>query len=122
MEKITYDFQPAILQNRGDGAWYYRWGIEQVQVEEEGGSVTKYKCHEVLVWETITADKITRAVVDYLWGNGLEQKLLNDYYGALEGVLSEDKKQPYLDFLAQRKVVKEEIYNVCAQNGIPKKR
>ena len=55
--------------NRGDGAWYYRWGIEQVQVEEE----TKYKCHEVLVWETITADKITRAVVDYLWGNGLEQ-------------------------------------------------
>ena len=122
MEKIKYDFQPAVLQSRGDGAWYYRWGIEQVQVEEEGGSVLKYKCHEVLVWETITADKITRAVVDYLWGNGLEQKLLNDYYGALEGVLSEDKKQPYLDFLAQRKVVKEEIDNVCLLNCIPKKR
>lgn len=120
MEKITYDFQPAVLQNRGDGAWYYRWGIEQVQVGEE--IEIKWKCHEVLVWETITADKITRAVVDYLWGNGLEQKLLNDYYGALEGVLSEDKKQPYLDFLTQRKVVKEEIDGVCAQNGIQKNR
>ena len=118
MEKIKYDFQPAVLQNRGDGAWYYRWGIEQVQVEEE----TKWQCHEVLVWETITADKITRAVVDYLWGNGLEQKLLNDYYGALEGVLSEDKKQPYLEFLAERKVIKAEIDNVCSQNGIPKNR
>ena len=52
MEKITYDFQPAVLQNRGDGAWYYRWGIEQVQVGED----VKYKCHEVLVWETITSD------------------------------------------------------------------
>ena len=31
MEKITYDFQPAVLQNRGDRAWYYRWGIEQGQ-------------------------------------------------------------------------------------------
>ena len=120
MEKITYDFQPEVLQNRGDGAWYYRWGIEQVQVGEE--IEIKWKCHEVLVWETITADKITRAVVDYLWGNGLEQKLLNDYYGALEGVLSEDKKQPYLDYLAQRKVVKEEIDSVCVQNGIPKNR
>jgi len=40
----------------------------------------------------------------------------------LEGVLSEDKKQPYLDFLAQRKVVKEEIDSVCVQNGIPKNR
>ena len=44
MEKITYDFQPAVLQNRGDGAWYYRWGIEQVQVEEE----TKYNAMKYL--------------------------------------------------------------------------
>ena len=66
MEKITYDFQPAVLQNRGDGALVlldgalnrYRWKKKR-----------STNATEVLVWETITADKITRAVVDYLWGN-----------------------------------------------------
>lgn len=118
MEKITYDFQPAVLQNRGDGAWYYRWGIEQVQVEEG----TKYKCHEVLVWETLTQDKITEAVIDYLWGGGYEQKLLNDYFAYQHELLPETAEARYLNFLAERKAVKEEIAAVCVEYGIPKSR
>jgi len=63
----------------------------------------------VIVYATITANKITEAAIAALWGNGIEQKLLNDYNASLLGVLPAAAGQLYLDFLQQRKALKEQI-------------
>lgn len=120
MEKVKNTIQPIPYEKIGIEAAFYRWGIEQVENNEHGEPQWEY--YEIMVFATVTADKITRAVIDLLWGNGLEQKYLNDYYAAVEGLLPESAKDNYINFLAQRKTIKEEIDNVCELNGIPKNR
>jgi hypothetical protein len=109
MKKTIYDQQPAVLQARGDGAYYYRWDISSFEITENEVTTTKWSCYEVIVFATVTSNKITEAVINAMWGNGIEQKLLNDYNASLLGVLPALAGQPYLDFLSQRKALKEQI-------------
>ncbi len=114
MKRANYDSLPLAIEAVGNGSYLYRWDIEEVTTEatdeQEAQEVhTSWECYEVVVWNTPTENSITEVVVDALWGNGVEQKLLNDYYSAIEGILDESYKQPYLDFLAERKAVKEQI-------------
>ena len=55
----------------------------------------------------------TEAVINALWGNGVEQKLMNDYNSAKEGVFTGEKAtaaiDAYVDFLKERKAVKEAV-------------
>lgn len=115
MQRVNYDSKPSAIEAVGNGSYLYRWGIEAVTTTvedlESGEQDTRisWECYEVTVWNTPTENSITEVVVDTLWGNGVEQKLLNDYYSAIEGVLDESYKQPYIDFLTERKAVKEQI-------------
>lgn len=81
---------------------YYRWGVRQ----EENG----YSCFEVSFPGAIIREKVTEAVMSVMYGNGYEQKLLNDFNAAVAGVLPIEYKQPYLDFLNERKTIKAEIH------------
>ncbi|MFR9643786.1 MAG: hypothetical protein SNH57_00740 [Rikenellaceae bacterium] len=118
MKRANYDSKPSVIEAVGNGSYLYRWDIEEVTTEateatdeqEAQEAHTSWECYEVTVWNTPTENSITEVVVDALWGNGVEQKLLNDYYSAIEGILNEESyKQPYLDFLAERKAIKEQI-------------
>jgi hypothetical protein len=80
----------------------YRWDF----IQEENGC----SCLEVQFPGAITREKITECVMAALYGNGYEQKLINDYNAAKAGLLGPEYEQPYLDFLSQRKLIKEEIY------------
>ncbi|MFR9541396.1 MAG: hypothetical protein SNH27_05030 [Rikenellaceae bacterium] len=115
MKRANYDSKPSVIEAVGNGSYLYRWDIEEVttNVEDtesgEQDTRTSWECYEVTVWNTPTENSITEVVIDALWGNGVEQKLLNDYYAGIEGILDESYKQPYLDFLEERKVVREQI-------------
>jgi len=58
----------------------------------------------------LTSEVVTASVIAALYGNGYEQKLLNDYYAAIEGILPVEYKKPYIDFLNERKSIKEMIH------------
>ena len=108
---IHYDFQPEKLQANGDGSYTYRWDIKEVQVS----SVAKWACDEVVVWCTVTNDKLKEAVINHLWGSDKEAKLINDYNAVQLGILSSDFADPYVEYLSKRKEMKDQIDADCVE-------
>lgn len=126
-----YDNKPAMYEANNNGSYTYRWGIKEVQMpspasgEDGETTTTKWECQEVVVWGTVTKDKLTEKVVTSLWPNDYEKKLINDYNAAKEGVFGSVTGETakayiarYKEFLAQRKAIKEQIESDCATLNI----
>jgi hypothetical protein len=121
-----YDTKPSMYEANNNGSYTYRWNIQEIQVPAGMGSnendttTTKWQCNEVVVWGTVTKDKLTETVVTTMWANDYEKKLINDYNAAKEGVFGsvsgETAKEyiaRYKDFLSLRKAIKEQIEEDC---------
>lgn len=121
-----YDSKPAMYEANNNGSYTYRWDIKEVEVPsgmnsgENESTTTKWECQEVIVFGTVTKDKLTEKVVTTLWANDYEKKLINDYNAAKEGVFgsvtgatAKAYISRYKDFLSQRKTVKEQIESDC---------
>jgi hypothetical protein len=63
----------------------------------------------VVVWATVTREKLTAAVLASLWASEYEAKLINDYNAAKEGVLDDSYIRRYTDFLKARRTVKLQV-------------
>lgn len=127
----TYDKKPSVYEANGDGSYTYRWNIKEVEVpagsntEDREETITKWECEEVIVWGTVTRDKIVEAVISTLWPESYEQKLINEYnaanlgvYGSKTSVEAQAKINAYKDFLTQRKAVKQQVYEDCVTLNI----
>ena len=105
MKEVFYSERPSVFQTYENGEVQYRWDIEEV--------ISQWKCNEVTINSPIDKDKLTQAVITYIWDNDLEKKLINDYNGAKAGLFDEETNQKYInaynDFLIQRKAIKEQI-------------
>lgn len=112
--KSYSDKKQQVIESLPNGANFYRYNFQQVESEGK----RQWECEEVIIWSTLTKDKITSALINERWGLNFENKLLNDYYAAIEGILGVEKKQPYLDFLVERKLLKEQIEKDCNEFGI----
>ena len=125
-----YDNKPSIFEAVGDGSYIYRWNIEEVQVSEQANEVeqeagsnrVQYRCEEVLVWGTVTSNKITQAVISAIAGSDHEQKLINEYNAAVLGLLSSEEADrtisAYKAFLERRAAIKAQVDADCAELGI----
>lgn len=122
--KAYYDRRPATLEAVGNGSHLYRFNIEETTsevfaegVEEPAVSKTQWKCDEVTVWEPLTANKITEAVIASVCPASHEQKLVNEYNAANLGMVGGSKTsdeakakiEAYKDFLEYRAALKEMI-------------
>lgn len=121
--KAIYDNQPEVLGALGNGAYRYRWDISEVEMEIGHDEVAKkWQCEEVTVWPTLTANKITKAVISEIWPSDYEQKLVNEYNAAQLGVYDEDtatkKVEQYRAFLVERNRIKAQVDNDCEALGI----
>ncbi len=120
--KAMYDMQPEIYSANGNGSSTYRWGVVAVQVTHRMGETeiteTKWQCEEVTLWATITRAKIVNKVIEEIWGIDVEAKLLNDYNASLLGILPVEYQTKYSAFLADRKTIKDQINEDCAELGI----
>lgn len=116
--------------NDGQGGFVYNFDIQEVseevtvdpaEEEEEPhtATVTKYR-HSSLI---MTAPKTQNHILETLLSERIpinrEQKLLNDYNAAMEGILPESAKDGYLEFLVEKKDIKERVEADCAEYGIP---
>lgn len=125
-----YDNKPSIFEAVGDGSYIYRWNIEEVQVSEQanegeqeaGSNRVQYRCEEVLVWGTVTSNKITQAVISAIAGSDHEQKLINEYNAAVLDLLSSEEADrtisAYKAFLERRAAIKAQVDADCAELGI----
>ena len=123
-----YDAKPSKYEAVGNGSYLYRWNIEEIQVPDNSDSETtviKWQCEEVIVWSTVTPNKVTEAVITSKWDNNYEQKLVNDYnaaklgvYGSTTSTEATEKVAAYTAYLNERKALKEQIDADCAELGI----
>lgn len=121
--KAIYDNQPEVLGALGNGAYRYRWNISEVEMEIGHDEVAKkWQCEEVTVWPTLTANKITKAVISEIWPSDYEQKLVNEYNAAQLGVYDEatatKKVEQYRAFLVERNRIKAQVDKDCEALGI----
>ena len=121
--KAIYDNQPEVLGALGNGAYRYRWNISEVEIEMGHDEVAKkWQCEEVTVWPTLTANKITKAVISEIWPTDYEQKLVNEYNAAQLGVYDEEtaakKVEQYRAFLVERNRIKAQVDKDCEALGI----
>ena len=113
MKKVEYDTKPMAYEKIENNLSCYRWEIVQKVTEER----TSWECFEVTVYATVTKEKITKEVINALYPNQQEEKLINDYNAVQLGVCETDQEElfvsRYVDFLAIRKAMKEQIEKDC---------
>lgn len=105
MNRIYSDKIPSTIERDSNGYYLYRWDIQTEQRNEYIG----YSYYEVIVWPTLTSNKILETCINELWGTDVEAKKLNDYNAALLGLLDESYIDTYKEFLQQRKALKEQV-------------
>ena len=126
--KVIYDNEPSVLEAVGNGSHRYHYDIKAVKTEsaeESSGaeSRTQYECQEVIVWEPLTSNKITEAVIAEKWDGNQEQKLINEYNAILLGITTDkteiaNKTAAYKEFLAERVRLKAIVDADCKTLGI----
>ena len=119
-----YDNKPSIFEANGDGSYTYRWNIKEVEIAAGGESeetATNWECEEVIVWGTVTSDKLTEAVIGKMCPVGREQKLINEFnaanlgvYGAKTSTAAQEKIAAYKSFLTERDALKAQVDADCA--------
>lgn len=126
--KVIYDNEPSVLEAVGNGSHRYHYDIKAAKAEsteKSSGteSKTQYECQEVIVWEPLTSNKITEAVIADKWDRNQEQKLINEYNAIQLGITTDkteiaNKTAAYKEFLAERVRLKAIVDADCKTLGI----
>lgn len=129
--KAFYDEKPSVLESVGNGSFLYRRNIQEVvpelnEGEEQTERRSQFSCDEVTVFEPLTSNRITEAVIADRWPSSHEQKLVNEYnaatLGLVGGAKSSDEAKSRIDnykaFLTERAEIKEQVDADCADLGI----
>ena len=114
MKKANYTTKPAKLQRDPSGTVRFRWGFE-TKTDADGNETVE--CYECVLHSTPTRNNVTQAAIEARWPKDVEQKLINDYYAAQEGILPAADGLPYLEFLAERRDLKDEIDRFFVEGG-----
>ena len=113
MKEVYFSERPNTFQEYDNGAVQYRWDIEEVVLDNEENNTSQWKCKEVTIYAPIAKEQLTQAVITAIWDNDFENKLINDFNGAKAKLFDTATNTKYItnytDFLAQRKVIKDQI-------------
>lgn len=113
MKEVYYSEKPSVFQEFGNGSIQYRWDIEEEIVDRIENETAQWKCKEVTIYQPITKEQLTQAVITAIWDSDFEKKLINDYNGAKAGLFDTATKAKYIadytSFLNERKSIKEQI-------------
>ena len=106
--------------DRAKGTTLYNFNQHYEQVDDEQGKKHKVNVYDsLLCYYPVTANTVLETLIMAKYSDNLEKKLLNDYNAAVAGIEDESEKQPYLDFLAERKALRAMVDADCATNNIP---
>lgn len=106
--------------DRVKGTTLYNFQQQWVEKEdEEGKKVRVNQYNSLLVPYPLTRKHVFQQLITAKYEADDENKLLNDYNSAMLGLEDESKKQPYIDFLADRKQLHAMVVADCASNNVP---
>lgn len=106
--KSNSDVRPPIIQDLGNGSYYYNYNIHEVRVPaeptegEEPTTKTAFEYETVQVWGTPTYDKCVKAVLCDRRDETEEFSLINKYNAFALGLSTDEAdKQEYEDYLTE---------------------
>jgi hypothetical protein len=115
----------------GDNSYLYRQNITEIEIENNQNlngiddNTTKSKifiCDEYRIFPPITSNHILEQVINQLWPNDYQQKLINEKFSADNGLYdsytSKEKTEKYLSFLNSREAIKTQIDIDCKELNI----
>lgn len=109
--------------DRVKGTTLYNHNQQWIEVEEvQDGKAVKVKKNQynsLLVQYPLNRKHIFETLITAKYPANVESKLLNDYNAAVAGIGEEADKQPYLDFLADRKQLHAMVQADCEANNVP---
>lgn len=114
-QQPTFD---VIDRVKGTTLYNHNQHIEQ-RTDEQGKKVKVNVYDSLLVAAPVTANTILETLIAAKHSSSEEAKLLNDYNAAVLGIEDEAKKQPYLDFLSERKALRAMVDADCKLHNIP---
>lgn len=132
--KLLAKTKPEVIEslNNGQGTFLYNHNITEVSVitSEMGGvqvttdddpnaNGTMYQYDSVRVEYPKTADNIFSTLLTAKYPAKTESKLVNEYQSAVLGILDEDAKTPYEEFLKDRLALRKMIDADCETYNIP---
>lgn len=127
--KSVSDNKPEAIEKIGPHNYRFNYDIVETTVtdqstsdDEEPKTRTQYEYQTVDVYDPISSNSITQAVIADKWPSDYEQKIINEYNGAQLGVYSESvsnaKIEAYKEFLSERTRIKNIIDEECEKAGI----
>ena len=125
--------KPVVIDelNNGQGTFLYNHNIKEVSVvEDEHGGVAitlmeeeatgkRWQYDSVRVEYPKTADNIFSTLLTAKYPAKTESKLMNEYQSAVLGIMSEEAKIPYENFLRDRLAIRSMVDADCETYNIP---
>lgn len=118
---IYSNVKPLVFEKVGNGSVRYHFNIQSEEIVENMGDMedpittTRWKADEIIVFEPLSVNKFIKAIIDYKYGNGKEEKLINEYNSAVLDLYDkntkEEKINAYKAFLNDRIALKEQVEN-----------
>lgn len=106
--KSNSDVRPPIIQDLGNGSYYYNYNIHEVRVPaeptegEEPEEKTVFEYEAVLVWGIPNYKKCVKAILRDRRDESEEFSLINKYNAVVLGLSDdEDDKEEYLAYLSE---------------------
>lgn len=137
--KSSFDHKPAVVEDLGNGSFYYNYNIVERteeaapasqgddpegtsdQLAEDPGTRTTYDCNSVQVWTRPDYKTVTRAVIREEISETEEFGLINDYNAASLGLMDKDEKAEavarYKAYLSRVAEIKEMVKADLAAAG-----
>jgi hypothetical protein len=112
--KSNSDVRPTIIQDLGNGAYYYNYNIAPITTTDPDGTErTGYECNTVKVWGRPTYEAVVKAVIRDEIDETAEFDLVNAYNAAAEGILEDaaatTAKDAYIAYLRRLQVIKQQV-------------
>lgn len=112
--KSNSDVRPLVIQDLGNGSYYYNYNIHEVTVPveptedeaEDTEEKTAYEYDSVLIWGIPNYAKCVKAVLRDRRDETEEFSLINKYNAFALGVSEEADKEEYEAYLEEVKAVK----------------
>lgn len=125
--------RPQVIDpyNNGQGTILYNHNIAEVDViKDEMGGITltddpekatgkMFRYDSLRVEYPTTADHIFSTLLTAKYPANTESKLVNEYQSAVMGLLPDNYKKPYADYLSDRLAIRKMVDDDCAALNIP---
>ncbi len=109
---------PAVFsaQNDIEQSSQYRFNIVKGKDAEDNDEYT-YDCLHVAY--PLTRKNIFANLIAALYPTDYEQKLQNDFISKRENLDADADDQPFIDFIAAKKLIRQQVIDDCSTHNIP---